>query len=305
MFRKKSTADLVRDSAPAKQKKTREERPAGSAKHFFTSKIFLGILCIIAALVLAFVVTPLIQNQISKTIPVVMAAQNLPVGTRLTPELLTVKEVGQLNLPEGTVLQVEEATGYYLSAPALAGDILTRARLTAEFPTDDPILTALPEGKMAVSATLSTLSQSVSGKLRAGDVIQVFAVLSNANTAENIDYHALAVPELQRVEILSVTNASAVDIEDGETTVTTESDRQLATVTLAVNTVQASALAGLDHTATLHAALVVRGDAEAKAAALGQQETYFSDLADEPVPGEETGDVPGEEPGEEPGGATP
>lgn len=233
-------------------------------------------MCVAAALLLAFVATPLIQMNLSHTRPVVVMTTAVPLGAELTAEMLTLHDMGEVNLPEGTVLRIEDAVGQYLTIPAAEGDILTQLRLTDRFPTDDPVLTTLPEGMMAVSANLSELSQSVSGKLRAGDVIQIFAVLSNSNTPENVDYHALEVPELQRVEVLSVTNADAMDIKDGTALVPGESDRQISTITLAVNTAQASALAGLDHTATLHAALVVRGDAQGKANALEQQSAYFA-----------------------------
>lgn len=292
MLGKKSTKDIVRSGAsggpeavgresgkkPDRKKKEpdpgREARERPAILDIVKSKPFLGGVCILLGLLVAFVAVPLLQARTARTVPVVVLSQAVPAGAQITGEMLSIQERGMVNLPGGVLSEKEEAAGMYLAVAGMPGDILTAGRLVDEVPSDDPELVRLPAGKLAMSAALESLEQSVSGKLRAGDIIQIFSV--REDSADVGGYVSAAVPELQRVEVLSVTNSGAQDIVTGDQTA--DMDRQLATVVLAVNAEQAAVLAGLDHTATLHAALVTRGDAAAKQAALQQQEDYFIEL---------------------------
>jgi pilus assembly protein CpaB len=144
-------------------------------------------------------------------------------------------------------------------------------------------LAELPDGMVAISISLPDLAQSVSGKLRQGDIIQLFAV------EDNNSFTAVAPPELQYVEVLAATYVDGTDVQDepaaqdnqgqqnGIASGSQENDT-LTTVTLLANEEQAACLAGLEHNATLHAALVVRGDDTAKKAALDAQKEYFATL---------------------------
>lgn len=248
--------------------------------------------------------------KIAETVPVVVLKQPVPAGAQLTGEMLSTVEMGVTNLPLGTLHSTEDAVGKFMAIAGANGDILTSARLSDQFPSDDPILTQLPEGTMAMSATLNDLAQSVSGKLRAGDIIRLYASLDESSELNTGDYTAISVPELQYVEVLAVTNATAADVLPQNETMgqaAADSDRQIATITLAVTPEQAAVLAGLEHSATLHAALVVRGDAQAKAGALAAQQAYFAQEEEEeptqaPDAPEEPGPAPDATPAPEEGG---
>lgn len=291
LLKKKSTKDLVHpEGAPSMEdlpgpkkpgKKPKKERSHGrlSFREIVRSRPFLGGLCVVLALLLAFVVTPLIQLKIAETTTVVVLRQTVPAGAQLSADMLATREMGVTGLPLGAVTSASEAVGKYAAVAGVEGDILTSARLSDTLPGDDPELARLPEGKLAMSATLSDLAQSVSGKLRSGDVIRLYAILDQAASVGAEDLNAVSVPELQYMEVLAVTNSSARDVKSehermGEETA--DSERQIATVTLAVNHQQAAVLAGLEHNAALHAALVVRGDDAAKREALKAQEAYFA-----------------------------
>jgi len=307
--KKKSTKDLVHGGAepievsPAgvedPKEKKKKEKPVKEGRRgiigIFRSKLFWGILSIIAGLVLAFVVSPMVQAKKAALAPVVVLTQNVAVGQQLTSEMLTIVEVGATGVPLGAIMDANAAVGQYITATGLAGDIVTTNRLASEYPTDDPALLALPEGKVAMAVALDSLEQSVASKLRAGDVIQLFAVL-DSTTTEDEDLTALVIPELRAVEILSVTNSAAEEVADRSSLEDVE-DRQIATVVLAVNQQQAATLAGLADHARLHAALVIRGDPEKKAAALTAQDDYFAEL-DSTLEGEPPEGGPGEEGGD-------
>lgn len=264
-----------KDKPPKKPKVPKEDRR--SAKEVLTSKSFLGGLCVAAGLLIAFVAAPLVQAKTAELAPVVVLTHDAPIGTQLTSDMLKVEEIGAAGIPYGAITDLAEAAGKYVAATGLAGDILTAARLTAMYPTDDPELLSLPAGKVAMAVALDNLEQSVASKLRSGDVIQLFATLNNSLDSSNTTT-ALTVPELRAVEVLSVTNSKAVNVANqGEQPVNADNqeDRQISTVVVAVNQQQAAVLAGLTANAKLHAALVVRGNTADKEAALTAQDNYF------------------------------
>lgn len=286
MFKKKTTKELVHPTAgsaetPAaekqemKTKPKKEKKPWGAGRNLFKTKTFFGAACIVLALLISFSAIPMLQAKVSNTATVLCFAQDVKAGSVVTEGMLKDVEMASYHLPAGAVADEPSAVGRYVTTDALAGDIVTVGRLSDSFPGGDPQLAKLPEGKMAMSVTLSELAESVSGKLRQGDVIQLFAVLSDKS------YTATAPPELQYVEVLAVSDEKGNDLDNTaqkssgimEDSVETES---LSTVTLLVNETQAAVLAGLEHNATLHAALVVRGDVTEKKKALAAQDTLFA-----------------------------
>lgn len=299
MFQKKpkSTKDLVHgDPVPPEQvsekkggrKKERKTRPpkgeGRTVKEIVLSKPFLGALCLLAGLLTAFVAAPLAQARAATLAPVVVLTQNVPTGTQLTTEMMETVQVGAAGVPRNAITDMASAAGRFVATSGLAGDILTTLRLTDRYPSDDPELLNLPAGKVAMAVALDGLEQSVASKLRGGDVIQLFAVLNDTLDLSSTTT-AMTVPELQAVEVLSVTNGEAVNVSDQNDTMLegANEDRQIATVVLAVDQQQAAVLAGLAANAKLHAALVVRGDAERKAAALVAQANYFL-VPEDPAP---------------------
>lgn len=308
MLGRKSTKDIVQakpaaGSGAAATPEGGEKEPVKTRQipialaAMVRSRGFAGGLCILAGLLVAFVFTPMLQARASRTTPVLVLTQNVPVGTQVTAEMLAVEERGILNLPIGVLAEKEAAQGRFMAVAGAAGDILTAGRLTDQVVSDDPELLMLPEGKLAMSASFAALAQSVSGKLRSGDIIQIFSVEEAADQVGS--YISQAVPELQRVEVLGATNSNAQDIVVGDQT--PDIDRQVTTLILSVDGRQAAVLARLDSTATLYAALVTRGDPVIKEAALLQQQTLLAALEEPVLPpdGEDTSIPP---PEEEPGG---
>lgn len=287
LFQKKSTKELVRGGtddtlAPemmpkkAKKKKEKSEKAQkdGRQASFFRTKTFFGIVCIILGLAVALAGVPVLRAQVVDTVKVVTFAADANAGTIITADMLTLNEVSSYHLPVGTIIEESEAVGKYLRVDAVAGDYVTVSRLSSQYPGDDPYLLELPEGKVAISVPLPDLAQSVSGKLRAGDIIQLFAASANSESLT-----ADAPPELQYVEVLTATYQDGVDVQDGGYDGgNTTSGNTLATITLVVNPRQAATIAGLQKQATLYTALVIRGNDTRKAAALAAQDAYFASL---------------------------
>lgn len=297
IFAKKSTKELVQGEAEVKKEKPKKvwkigkggqerkekERSPDSRPPIFRTKVFWGVISILLGLIISFAGIPMLQLAVSETEQTVCFAQDVKAGTRVTKDLLTTTDLSLYHLPAGAVHDLQAAIGQYVKTDAVAGDIVTTSRLSTDYPSADPQLAGLPDGMVAISISLPDLAQSVSGKLRQGDIIQLFAV------EDNNSFTAVAPPELQYVEVLAATYVDGTDVQD-KSAAQDDQDQQngiasssqendtLNTVTLLANEEQAACLAGLEHNATLHAALVVRGDEAAKKAALEAQKEYFATL---------------------------
>ena len=88
-------------------------------------------------------------------------------------------------------------------------------------------------------------------------------------------------PELQYVEVISVTASSGYDANTGEVV----DEKELpSTVTLLVTTEQAKVLAELEQDSELHLALVYRGTPENAAKFIAAQDALIEELYAEPEP---------------------
>lgn len=286
IFQKRSTKELVQGEAEdrtsvkkfrlpggGKKKEKREKAPAGERTAIFRTKAFWGVVSMLLGLAVAFIGVPVLRTEVAETEPTLCFTQNVQRGTLISADMVTLRDMSTYHMPASALHSVQAAVGSYVETDALAGDVVTSQRISPVYPGADPQLADLPDGMAAISVALPSLSKSVSGKLRQGDVIQLFAV------EESSAYIALAPPELQYLEVLAVTSQDGADVQTkDDPSLDSGESSTLSTVTLLANTAQAAVLAGLDQNAALHAALVVRGNEAAKEAALQKQRDYFTAL---------------------------
>jgi pilus assembly protein CpaB len=136
----------------------------------------------------------------------------------------------------------------------------------------------LNDGQYLISVSTKNFCDSVSGKLRSGDIVTVFippvatqnAVTTNSTSALTADNP----PELQYVKVVAVTTASGQDTDKISSSSAPANNNQPATVTLLVNVKQAAILAGTEQN-TVHFALAYRGGGAKAEELLKRQSTYF------------------------------
>lgn len=142
------------------------------------------------------------------------------------------------------------------------GEYLLPAKLTANGADANGILESLTVGKKAISVTLGSFAQGLSGKLETGDIVSVIVYRAKEGAA-------VTPPELQYLRVITSTTSQGVDKAN-----ITDSTQPV-TVTLLVNQAQAELLSAYEKSASMHFALEYRGDAETAAQYLAVQEDYF------------------------------
>lgn len=241
----------------------------------FRNRTVIGVLCILLALIICFGVTPLFSRSASEKTEIVRVTKDIKEGDEITAEMIQTVEVGAYNLPQHLMTDKKEVVGKYATADLAAGDYILSSKLSAVPAAENAYLYNLDGKKQAISVTIKSFATGLSGKLESGDIVTVIVADYQGKGETAIP------PELQYVEVISVTASSGYDANTGEVV----DEKELpSTVTLLVTTEQAKVLAELEQDSELHLALVYRGTPENAANFIAAQDALIEELYAEPEP---------------------
>lgn len=241
----------------------------------FRNRTVIGVLCILLALIICFGVTPLFSRSASEKTEIVRVTKDIKEGNEITAEMVQTVEVGAYNLPQNLMTDKKEVVGKYATADLAAGDYILSSKLSAVPAAENAYLYNLDGTKQAISVTIKSFATGLSGKLESGDIVTVIVADYQGKGETAIP------PELQYVEVISVTASSGYDANTGEVV----DEKELpSTVTLLVTTEQAKVLAELEQDSELHLALVYRGTPENAAKFIAAQDALIEELYAESEP---------------------
>ena len=226
------------------------------------NRTIIGIICVIAALVICFGVTPLVNKNASETTEIIRVKQTIPQGGMITENVIEVVAVGSYNLPDAVFTSKEDVIGKYAKVDLFAGEYILPNKLTTDIHSATDILGDLDGEQKIISITIGSFAQGVSGKLETGDIISVIVYNAKENETFTPD-------ELRYVRVVTSTTSKGIDKAE----VTDNS--QPVTVTLLVNKEQAELLAKYEKTSSMHFTLEYRGDETVAKKYLDEQEAYF------------------------------
>lgn len=234
------------------------------------NRTVLGIFCIAVSLIICFAITPLVNAGLSRKTTIVRFTKPVKAGEEIRKNMLQEVEVGGYNLPENVIRSMEEAEGKYLTADVYPGDYLVAEKISVEPAAENKYLYSLNGEKQAMSITISTFAEGLSGKLKSGDIVSVIApdYLGSGETV---------IPaELKYVEVIAVTAKSGYDANTEEKA---EEEKELpSTVTVLVRPQQSRLLARLEAEGEIHLSLVFRGESEKAAKFIEAQDTVLDEL---------------------------
>lgn len=241
----------------------------------FRNRTVIGVLCILLTLIICFGVTPLFSRSASEKTEIVRVTKDIKEGDEITAEMVQTVEVGAYNLPQNLMTDKKEVVGKYATADLAAGDYILSSKLSAVPAAENAYLYNLDGTKQAISVTIKSFAVGLSGKLESGDIVTVIVADYQGKGETAIP------PELQYVEVISVTASSGYDANTGEVV----DEKELpSTVTLLVTTEQAKVLAELEQDSELHLALVYRGTPENAAKFIAAQDALIEELYAKPEP---------------------
>ena len=247
----------------------------------FKNRTVIGIICILLALVICFGITPLFNKSISQKTEIVRVAKAVSAGNQVTADMVQTVEVGSYNLPADVYHDAASVVGKYAVADLAAGDYILPSKLSDAPAAENSYLYNLDGTKQAMSVTIKSFATGLSGKLKSGDIVSVL-VADYQETGKTV-----TPPELQYVEIISVTASTGYDANTGEATA--EDEKELpSTVTVLVRPEQAQVLAGLEQDAKIHLTLVYRGTQDNAQKFIDTQDALIEQLYPDPEATEET-----------------
>ena len=231
------------------------------------NRTVIGAICMAMAIVVTFLVAPIVNKLSSDTTEVIRLSSDIKQGVQITSDDLETVNVKSDSVPSGIINDPEQIIGKYAASALYAGDYLTNAKLAGEPNSASDVFASLDGSKLAVSVTINTFASGLSGKLENGDIVSIIVT-----DKEN---ESTVIPDaLKYLKVITTTTAGGIDQdsiiknEDGSYEVPS-------TVTLLVNEEQARLLAQYEADAALTVALVYRGTAENAKKFLDIQEEYF------------------------------
>ena len=229
---------------------------------FFKNRTVVGVICIVLSLLICFAVTPLFNSGISRKTEIVRVVKDIRTGEEITPDKVKTVEVGGYNLPENVVKSLSAVTGKYACADLAVGDYIINSKIADAPAAENAYLYSLTGEKQAISVSVKSFADGLSGKLMSGDIVSVIAPDYKKQGATVIP------PELRYVEVIAVTADSGYDANTGREQDSKDKDKDdeekelPGTVTLLVTPEQSKILAMLEADGTIHLSLVYRGGRE-------------------------------------------
>ena len=145
------------------------------------NKLFIGILCIVLAAAVAFLILPRFYQSQAATENVVRVTQDIPAGTVITGAMVTTSEVGSYGLASDVLRTEEGVVGMVASENMYAGEYLTDKRLMTEEAYQEAQLNSskgLSGGMCLITIEVPSSSAGVAGVLRTGDTADVYEFLT-------------------------------------------------------------------------------------------------------------------------------
>ncbi len=226
----------------------------------------IGIVCIILAVAITFVVSPMVNKVSDKKTETVRFTTNVTHGTKIKETDVEVVKISNSALPDKVVKNKTAVVGKYATADLFKGDFATENKVTDNANTASDVMASLKGNKVAMSITINSFAGGLSGKLQNGDVVSI-CVTDKDNKTE--------IPaELKYVKVITTTTSGGIDEndvvenEDGSFDLPT-------TITVLVSVEQARILANYEKNAAMHIVLVYRGDDASAEKFLKAQDAYL------------------------------
>ncbi|GHV10082.1 Flp pilus assembly protein CpaB [Clostridia bacterium] len=232
-----------------------------------------GGVCIIVAIVIAFVILPLVMEAKESTTMVLRAVKYIEAGNQITAADFESVEVGAYNLPKDVIADSEVVIGKYVKTAIYPGDFFLLGKLSDERFTS-LLEHAMADGKKLITVTIAANAAGVAGHLQAGDTVAVkyykpeitetHVVEETGETTQVVIPAEVYEPqELSRLTLFAVENAVTETIDENaaeDESVASAGDKMVAkTATLIVTDEQAKILVEAEYSAKIHIIFVSRG----------------------------------------------
>ena len=216
------------------------------------NRTIIGIVCMALAVAVMFGIAPLVNSVSSGKVEVVQVTRRIEQGQIIKAEDVTKVTVGSLGVRDTAIKDTNQIVGKYAAGAIVPNNCIYPDMISDDSDSADNVLRQLNGTQMAISVTIPSFANGLSGKLQNGDIVSIVVVS---------DKDSFIPAELTYVRVITTTTSKGTDNdrltanEDGTTDLP-------ATATLLVTPVQAKLLALHDQRSKIYLSLVYRGDAD-------------------------------------------
>jgi len=224
---------------------------SGSNRLLLIFALVLGLLC---AILIGVYLSSLNGNSTTSstvaTVPVVVAARDIPAATEVTADMLVVKAVPADLVLNGAFRKTEDAVGQTTQVQILTGEqvvpskVASAASATTNFGPNPPLSVILQAGQRAYSIGISTVA-TAGGLVRPGDHVDVLMTTDGGTGDQGQQLASSSCYVVQNVEVLAMnqTLAQTTSDTDANGIAKVANDPGASTMTLNVTPAQAGILA--------------------------------------------------------------
>ena len=170
----------------------------------------IGIVCIILAVAVTFVVSPLVNNISDKKTEVVRFVADVSHGTEIKDTDVEIVKISNSALSEKVIKDKKSVVGKFATADIFKGDFATESKVTDNANTANDVMASLKGDKVAMSITINSFAGGLSGKLENGDII---ILCSDGLTKVLSDEGILNIVNQKKANITDLTEALLAEVQ--------------------------------------------------------------------------------------------
>lgn len=234
------------------------------------NRTIIGIFCIILAVAVMFGISPIINRMAAGKSTVCQVNKVITQGTIITADDVIKVEIGTFGVADGLIKEETQLIGKYAKSDIYPNINIHPMMISGKADSAVDVFKSLNGSQLAISVTIPSLANGLSGKIQNGDII---SIIVTGNGTESV-----IPPQLTYVKVITATTNKGSDSDNVNVKEDGTNDLP-ATITLLVNAEQAKLLAGYEQNYKIHIALVYRGTTENAARFLEAQEKIFTELS--------------------------
>ena len=240
------------------------------------SRKLIGIISVVIGVVLSLslLLLNIIQNR--QITPVYVTSKTVAAGAYLTEDNVEKTTILTKDKHADYITKAEDIIGKVATVDLVANDILSTSKVGEVAENTDNQFLSIPSGKQAISFAVSGGADSLSNKLKVGDIIRIY----NYQTSTG---EVVSPESLQYVRVASITSSAYQDVTGNGNDVTKqsqttseESTPSYSTITVIVYTEQAQDIIKVQKNGGAYVSLISRGNADLAQELLDRQESILN-----------------------------
>ena len=132
------------------------------------NRTLIGLLCIVLAVLVTFVVSPVVNKMSEGKTDAVRFTKDISQGAQISDKDIEIAKLTRSSLPQGFFAKKADVVGKFANADLFQGDVATAKKLTTDANNTVNVLNALTGSKVAMSITIKSFANGLSAKLMGG-----------------------------------------------------------------------------------------------------------------------------------------